>query len=132
MRTSVGALHLRREVMNGQPNALHPGAIGVEFAFGMLSATAATSDNFLMRKYNAFIEVDGCTYEKEGGVWHVVPLVPGWHLVRVFFRARPSFLSPDVGSQQLQVMVPSNGMARLRYSAGSFWPMSSATLVQVG
>lgn len=103
-----------------------PGAIGVELDFGFLCATSATSTNFLQHKCNLFVEIDGVANEREGGVWHVFPVGPGWHLVRVFFRVRPSFLSRDTGSMQLQVMVPPNGMARLKSRPGRCWPMSSA------
>lgn len=108
------------------------GAIGLELEFGFLASGKPTSTSFLARKYNTFVDIDGYVYEREGGAWHVFPLVPGWHLVRVYFKVRPSFLSTESGAEQLQVLVEPNAMSRLKYSGGAFWPMTSGSLVRVG
>lgn len=108
------------------------GAVAVELQFGFFAGGNATSTNFLTRKYNTWVEIDGVRYEREGGVWHVFPTPPGWHLVRVFFTGRPSFLSREHGEERVQVFVHPGGVARLRYTGGAFWPMARGALVQVG
>jgi hypothetical protein len=107
-------------------------AIAVELMFSFFAGGNATSTNFLTRKYNTQVEIDGVRYEREGGVWHVFPVAPGWHMVRVFFTGRPTFLSREWGEQRLQVLAYPNAMARLKYTGGAFWPMTEGSLVQVG
>lgn len=114
------------------PYAPAQSALAVEVQFGFFAAGNATSTNFLTRKYNTWVEIDGVRHEKEGGVWHVFPVSPGWHMVRVYFTGRPSFLSREWGERRLQVLVYPGAMARLRYTGGAFWPMTDGDLVQVG
>ena len=125
-RTAVAS----RATMNSYGYQVMPGAIGLELQFGFLAGGNATSTSWLTRKYNTFVEIDGYAYEREGGVWHVFPVQPGLHFVRVFFRTRPSMLSRDHGEQRIQVMVPPGGIARLRYTGGAFWPLADGTLCQ--
>ncbi len=107
-------------------------AVAVELQFGFFANGNPTSTSFLARKYNTQVEIDGVCYEREGGVWHVFPVAPGWHMVRVFFKVRPSFLSREYGEQRLQVLAYPNAMARLRYTGGAFWPLTEGSFVQVG
>jgi hypothetical protein len=103
------------------------GWITVELLFGGFSANspAATSP---FRKYNTFIEIDGRTEERPGGAYHAFTVTPGWHLVRVYFKVRPSLISTETGARQQQVLVYPGYTQRLRYAGGLFWPLTGATL----
>ncbi len=100
--------------------------ITVELLFsGFASGSPASTNPF--RKYNPFIEIDGHAEERIGP-YHVFTVAPGWHLVRVFFKARPSFLATQTGAKQEQVLVYPGYTQRLRYTGGFLWPLNPGTL----
>lgn len=106
------------------------GAIGIELRSEFLGVDIASTS--FLRKYNPFVEIDGYKQEREGGAWHVFTVAPGWHLVRVYFKVRPTVISQETGARSLQVQVYPGAMARLRYTSVAFWPMRGGVFEQVG
>jgi hypothetical protein len=103
------------------------GWITLELQFsGFTTSNPSATNPF--RKYNTFIEIDGHAEERPGGAYHVFTVTPGWHLVRVFFKLRPSFLATPTGMKQQQVLVYPGYTQRLRYTGGFLWPLTPGTL----
>lgn len=88
----------------------------------------------LGRRWDVCIEVDGELHVREEGPRHVVPVAPGKHEIKVWFRGAGLAVLGRffrLGLRTVEVDVPAGGSVRLLYEGSTLWHLGGRASLRV-